>query len=75
MCPKYIVRCNLQTSQQSYKQEMTSQAMRRKWENFPLCDSLMQSHEMETKAAVRGANVTIICNYIVKINNRLLRPT
>ena len=29
---------------------------------------------METKAAVREANVTIICNYIVKINNRLLRP-
>jgi len=24
MCPKYIVRFNLQTSQQSYKQEMTS---------------------------------------------------
>jgi len=35
----------------------------------------MQSHEMETKAAVREANVTIICSYIVKINNRLLRPT
>ena len=24
MCPKYIVRCILQTYQQSYKQEMTS---------------------------------------------------
>jgi hypothetical protein len=48
--------------------------MRRKRENLPLCDSLMQSHEMETKAAVREANVMIMCNYIVKINNRLLRP-
>jgi hypothetical protein len=48
--------------------------MKRKWENLPLCDSLRQSHEMETKAAVREANVTNICNYIVKINNRLLRP-
>lgn len=28
---------------------------------------------METKAAVREANVMIICNYMVKINNRLLR--
>jgi hypothetical protein len=39
---------------------MTSQqAMRRKRENLPLCDSLMRSHEMETKAAVREANVTL----------------
>jgi hypothetical protein len=27
--------------------------MKRKWENLHLCDSLRQSHEMKTKAAVR----------------------
>jgi hypothetical protein len=48
--------------------------MKRKGENLPLCDSLMQSHEMETKAAAMEANVTIICNYIFKINKRLLSP-
>jgi hypothetical protein len=48
--------------------------MKRKRENLPLRDSLMQSHEMETKAAVKEANVMIICNYIVKLNNRLLSP-
>jgi len=48
--------------------------MKRKRENLPLCDSLMQSHEMETKAAVREANVKTTYNYIVKINKRLLRP-
>jgi hypothetical protein len=44
--------------------------MKRKEENL-LCDSLMQNHEMETKAATREANVTNICNYVVKINKRL----
>jgi hypothetical protein len=48
--------------------------MKRKRENLLLCDSLMHSHETETKAAAREANVTIICNYIVKINTRLLSP-